>query len=93
MTIMEYLRCREIGKPYNWKLFEELYPGSDLNDWRRGHEIIKVGEQDLECIKCFNKYQIMIIKIPDLVDIFEFEKHAFFEYGCMYCNYYIYRNM
>jgi len=93
MSIINYLRNRELGISIKWHLFEDIYPGSDLNDWRRGHEIIKLKEQKKECIRCFNKYQVMLIKIPDLTDIFKFENHVFFEYGCMYCQYYIYKNM
>lgn len=92
MTLIEYLRCREIGLSYKWKLFEEIYPGSDLNDWRRGHQIIKIRDQEIECKNCYNKFQIMMIKIPELSDLFEFEKHVFFEYGCMYCDSYIYKD-
>lgn len=93
MSILEYLKFRELGISCKWKTFEEVYPGSDLNDWRRGHEIIKIRDQNKECTKCYNKYQAMIIKIPELIDIFQFEKHIFFEFGCMYCDYKIYKNM
>ena len=90
MSLLKFLKNREIGKPYNWKLFETVYPGSDLNDWRRGHKIIKLREQEKECVRCFNKYQVILIKIPDLSDIFEFDIHVFFDFGCMYCDYFLY---
>jgi hypothetical protein len=90
MSIFEYLTNRQIGKKTQWKLFEDIYPGSDINDWRRGNKIIKLRNQKKYCKRCFNNYQVYLIKIPDLMDIFGFETHLFYESNCTYCDYYIY---
>ena len=90
MNIFNYLKNREIGNKLKWNLFEDIYPGCDIKDWRRGNQIIKLREQDKICNKCFNKFQIYLIKIPDLMDIFGFETHLFYESNCTYCDYYIY---
>ncbi len=68
MSLLKFLKNREIVKPYNWKLFETVYPGSDLNDWRRGHKIIKLRDQEKECVQCYNKYQVIFDKV-DAVSI------------------------
>lgn len=92
MSIFKYLKSREIGIYYKWDIFEDIYPGADINDWRRGHQIIKLRNQEKVCKTCYNNYQIMLIKIPDMIDLYHFEIHLFCEYGCMYCNYYLYKN-
>ena len=91
MTLLEYLSKRELGRGYKWKYFEDIYPGSDIKDWRRGHEIIKLNESKKFCYLCNNNYQRIIIKIPEMIDTYGFCNHLFFEFACMYCNaeYYI----
>ena len=91
MTLLEYLSKRELGKKYKWKYFEEEYPGSDLKDWRRGHEIIRLNHSIRTCNICNNNYQRIIIKIPEMIEVYDFCNHLFFEYACMYCDahYYI----
>ena len=86
MTLLEYLSKRELGKKYKWKNFEEEYPGSDLKDWRRGHQIIRLNQSIKTCNICNNNYQKIIIKIPEMIDIYGFCDHLFLEYACMYCD-------
>ena len=92
MSLIKYLHYRQLGINYEWDKFEEVYPYSDLKDWRRGHQIIKLRNQETCCDICRVPYQVMLIKIPDMIEDFGFETHVFFEYGCMSCKYYLYRD-
>ena len=90
MSVLKYLNCREVGKTFNWIYFEEIYPGSDIKDWRRGHKIIKIGDSNKTCNLCFNPHQKIIIRIPEMVDLYGFSDHFFYEYACMYCDSHFY---
>ena len=73
-----------------WVIFKDYYKEVPNSDWRNMYKIIPLGDCSNKCNICDRYYQKMIIKLPELADVFEKENHVYIDICCPICHSYKY---
>lgn len=74
----------------NWQLFKNYYTNVPKTDWRYEYEIIPLGDCEKKCLKCNRNHKKMIIKLPELDEIFDKKNHLIVDIFCPICESYKY---
>ena len=74
----------------DWQIFKDYYIDVPKTDWRSECKIIPLGDSDRKCFICNRNYKKMIIKLPELDDIFDKQNHLMVDIACPICESYKY---